>query len=181
MSNKYDPKKLDVRAFARDVGLLSATESVQNFQRLALDVQATATPRSVVWEAQGELKGAGAVEPEYWLHVRARATLPLVCQRCLEPADIELQVQRSFRFAADEAQAAALDEESEEDVLVLSSDFNLHELVEDELLMALPLVPAHDVCPQEPKMQVADAGFEDKTQEKPHPFASLAGLQTKKR
>ena len=36
---------------------------------------------------------------------------------------------------------------SEEDLLALSREFDLHELIEDELLMALPVVPKHDECP----------------------------------
>jgi uncharacterized protein len=179
MSNKYDPQRLDVRAFARDAGEIMASEPLQQFERLALDAQETGRAISVNWSASGELKLAGAGEPEIWLHVKAHALVPMVCQRCLDIADNELNVQRSFRFAASEEQAAALDDECEEDVLVLERDFKLRELVEDELLMALPLVAAHTVCPQEPTMQVADAGFDAEIEAKPHPFAQLASLQKK--
>jgi uncharacterized metal-binding protein YceD (DUF177 family) len=70
------------------------------------------------------------------------------CQRCLTPVDVPLAVERSFRFVADEATAEALDDESEEDLLALSREFDLRELIEDELLMALPVVPRHDECPR---------------------------------
>ncbi len=46
--------------------------------------------------------------------------------------------KRSFRFVADEATAEALDEECDEDLLALSREFDLRELIEDELLMACP-------------------------------------------
>ena len=180
MSNKYDPQRLDVRAFARDAGEISVSEPLQQFERLALDAQETGKEVNVDWQATGELKACGTAEPEVWLHVAAHAVVPMVCQRCLDVADIELTVQRSFRFAASEEQAAALDDECEEDVLVLERDFKLRELVEDELLMALPLVPAHEVCPREPTMQVADAGFDQEIDAKPHPFAQLASLQKAK-
>ncbi len=91
-----------------------------------------------------------------------------------------LQVNRSFRFVADEALAAQQDEECEEDVLVLCRDFKLQDLVEDELLMALPLTPKHAVCPRPPRMSAADAAFTDEPQARENPFALLAGLKTGK-
>ena len=55
---------------------------------------------------------------------------------------------RSIRFVHGADLAQQLDEESEEDVLALSAALDLRELIEDELILALPLVPRHDVCPQ---------------------------------
>lgn len=40
-----------------------------------------------------------------------------------------------------------MEDDLEDDVLVSSADFNLLGLIEDEVLMALPLVPRHDSCP----------------------------------
>ncbi len=88
-----------------------------------------------------------AAAAEIWLHLRADAVLPLTCQRCLGPVEVALAVDRSFRFVADEELAAAEDELAEEDVLALSRSFDLVELVEDELLMEMPLAPRHEVCP----------------------------------
>jgi uncharacterized protein len=48
-------------------------------------------------------------------------------------------------------------------------------LVEDELLMALPMVPMHDTCPESIQTQYESPHFEDK----PHPFAALARLKEK--
>ena len=180
MSQQYDPKRLDVNAFARDGGVLRGDDLLADFKRLAVDAQGLGDDLRVVWEARGELKAELGVMPQVWLHLQAHTTLPMNCQRCLELARINVSANRSFRFAADEEQAAALDEESEEDVLVYERDFNLHDLVEDELLLAMPLVPLHEVCPQQPRMQVADADFRDEPEVKPNPFGLLAGLKTGK-
>lgn len=180
MSHQYDPKRLDVNAFARDAGVLSGNELLTKFERLAADAQAPANDFHVTWEARGELRSGLGATQDVWLHVSARTTLPMICQRCLEVAEIELQASRSFRFAANEEQAAELDEECEEDVLVFARDFNLHDLLEDELLLAMPLVPLHDTCPHEPKMKVVDADFEDEPEVKPNPFGLLAGLKIRK-
>ena len=77
------------------------------------------------------------------------------------------------------ATAEAQDDESEEDLLVVSREFDLRSLIEDELLMAMPLVPLHDVCPSPIKMAVVDPDFEEAVAAKPNPFAALAALQKK--
>jgi uncharacterized protein len=109
----------------------------------------------------------------------ARATLSLVCQRCLGPVEEIVDFERAFRFVASEALAEVEDEESEEDVLVISKSFDLLELMEDELLMASPLVSKHEVCPKAVKLQAADPDFEDPAHEKPNPFAVLQQLKKK--
>jgi hypothetical protein len=55
-------------------------------------------------------------------------------------------------------------------------DFDALALVEDELIMALPFVPRHEICPEAVVMAVSDPEV-DAAQERPHPFAALAGLK----
>ena len=70
------------------------------------------------------------------------------------------------------AEAAQLDEHSEDDVLALPQRLDLHELLEDELILALPIVPRHGVCPQAlPLAAVPEA------EAAPNPFAALAALR----
>ena len=54
------------------------------------------------------------------------------------------------------------------------------ELVEDELLMEVPVAPMHAACPQPVKMSAADAGFEEAAPERANPFAVLGKLRTGK-
>ena len=112
--------------------------------------------------------------PQLWLHVAAQATLNLECQRCLQPVAVPLDVSRSFRFVHGEATAAELDADSEDDVLALTRALDLHELVEDELILALPLVPRHEVCTQP---LAAPGGDPEPVEERPNPFAALAALK----
>jgi uncharacterized protein len=102
--------------------------------------------------------------------------LALQCQRCLTAVVEQVVAERDFLFVADEATAEAMDEESEADVLVISRDFDVLSLVEDELLLALPLVPRHEICPQAVPVAVADEAFEQAS-ERPNPFAALAALK----
>jgi uncharacterized protein len=179
MKNNFVAKRLNVQAFATASGKLVGDERLGNFERLVDETLGLGAETPVSYSARGELKHEGEVVEEVWLHLAAQAVLPLTCQRCLGPVDMPVSIGRSFRFAATEELAAALDEESEEDVLVLSREFNLLELIEDELLMALPAVPKHEVCPVPVKLQAADVDFVDAFDEKPHPFAALEQLKKK--
>ena len=60
---------------------------------------------------------------------------------------------------------------------LLSKSLDLHELVEDELLMSVPPGPKHEECPAPVKLQAADADFVDAPTEKPNPFAVLQQLK----
>ena len=178
----WNPDRLDMRAFAQAGARMAIDEPLAAFERLLAEVPPGAEPEgwTVSWGAQGELRpGARGAEPTVWLHLRAHTRLPLACQRCLAPVSVAMEVDRWFRFVADEATAAAEDEDSEEDVLALEPRPNLRELIEDELLMELPLVPMHDTCPQPVVMAagaIDDASDADAPPRK-NPFAELARLK----
>ncbi|MCZ8251061.1 MAG: YceD family protein [Hylemonella sp.] len=178
MLTEFQPRHLDVPAFAQAGVTLRGNDVLSNYERLLQESGGQGADRQVQWEARGAQQSDASGHARIWLHLSARLSLPLTCQRCLGPVDIVLDVARDFRFVATEAQAETEDEEAEEDVLVLSRDFDLQTLVEDELLMALPLVPRHEACPTALTLAVQDADFEAAQQAQPKPFAVLAGLKT---
>jgi uncharacterized protein len=177
MAKDFDPLRLDVRRFAEEGAELAADDALPRYQRLLAETGGAGTDRHVRWSARGEMHNRHHLQPEIRMHLQAGASLPLTCQRCLGPVDVTLAVDRAFRFVADEATAAAQDDESEEDLLALSRSFNLLELVEDELLMEMPVAPRHEVCPQPVTMSAVDPGFEAASAEKENPFAVLERLK----
>jgi uncharacterized protein len=179
MKNNFLATRLNVEAFATASGVLTGEERLSHFERLIHETLGLGAETTVSYSARGELKHEGEVGQEVWLHLAAQAVLPLTCQRCLGPVDMPVSFERSFRFVATEELAAALDEESEEDVLVSSREFKLLELIEDELLMGLPAVPKHEVCPRPVKLEAVDADFVDEPVPIPHPFAALEQLKKK--
>lgn len=192
VSLSFRPDRLDVAGLAQVNGHIKSIDLLQKYERLRHEscrLEADLTENEdVVWQATGELiENAGEnskVKPQVWLHLTAHTTLPQTCQRCLGEVGTELGVNRSYRFVADEATAEAQDDACEEDLLAISREFNLLTLIEDELLMALPLMPMHDVCPVQPKMAAVDADFEGNGEVvgagKPNPFAILASLKGQK-
>jgi uncharacterized protein len=180
MAKDFDPHRLDIQRFAQEGAELESSDALPAFTRLLRETQQPENAQPVHWHAQGEIVNPRHVHPEVWVHLDAGTQLPLVCQRCLQPVDVPLAVHRSFRFVADEATAAAQDDESEEDLLALSRSFDLLELVEDELLMEVPVSPRHEVCPEPVKMSAVDPDFETAGPEKEHPFAVLGRLKVGK-
>jgi uncharacterized protein len=180
MTKEFAPGRLDVRGFAEAAAAISGMEPLRNYHRLKSELVDPAEHLGVHWEAVGQSRrGAdGAAVP--WLHLSARANVPLVCQRCLSPVEVALEVDRWFRFVADEAMAAQEDEEAEEDVLVASRDFDLHGLIEDELLMEIPITPRHEACPDPAQLSAADPDFEAAEADRPNPFAVLGALRSDK-
>ncbi|QNP47970.1 YceD family protein [Diaphorobacter aerolatus] len=177
MTKELSPDRLDIKAFAQAGGHLSGHDSLLKYKRLAEEAKGLHPDLMVDWVVDGEIRTVAGLGSQVWLHLKVHATVPMQCQRCLGPVDVPLDIDRDFRFVADEATAEALDDECEEDLLVLSREFNLRQLIEDELLLELPVVPRHDECPSPVAMQSTDEDFEEANTQKTNPFAALAGLR----
>ena len=176
MTSRYpDPRKLDVAAFAADAGQLEGRWPLADLVRLGAGARQDA---SVEWSLRGERRPVVAGDAEVWLHLAARARIWLECQRCLQPVAWDLDVARSLRFVPDEGVAAALDAQSEDDVLELPRSLDLLGAIEDELLLELPIVPMHEQCPQP---LVASMGIDAElpaAAQDAGPFAALAALKS---
>lgn len=179
----WNPARLDARRFAEADGHLQGECPVTDFDRVAVDLHSQGLAKeahSVAWQARGELRlAADGATPAVWLHLQAQTVVALTCQRCLGPVQTPLVVDRWYRFVATEAQAEAEDDAAEEDLLALEPRPDLLAVLEDELLMALPLVPMHEVCPQPLPSSAgvlpADAVAAEATRE--NPFQALAKLK----
>ncbi|TSE31621.1 Large ribosomal RNA subunit accumulation protein YceD [Tepidimonas thermarum] len=192
---------IDVEALARRAEPLAGAFALHRLSRVVAGVPDLPGAADVQWQVQAEWRepppavaaavralagGQRATVPrQLWLRLGVQGAVPLVCQRCLEPFWQPLTVDRWFRFVADEATALAEDDGCEEDLLVLEGPrYPLRELVEDELLLAMPLVPMHAVCPHPIPLAAGDrlgAAAEVAPQQAPreHPFAALAALKPK--
>jgi len=119
-------------------------------------------------EVAYEVKGLRDAQGRPSLRVAVRGTLVLRCQRCLEAMRFEVDEEEMLVLAAtqDEIDADPVDTETPDRILA-GKEMALGELIEDELILALPYAPRHEDCS-------ADAAAGD--EEKPSPFAGLRGL-----
>ncbi len=70
----------------------------------------------------------------------------LTCQRCLVEFQHHLDLESRLILVENEAQLPDLeDEDPDVDVVVASRKTNVLEMIEDEIILGLPLAPRHDV------------------------------------
>ena len=109
-------------------------------------------------------------------HVSAK--LLVECQRCLEPVETELSGSFKFALVNSEEDFELLPDEFEP-YLVEGDEQSIVELIEDELLLCLPMVTIHDEdCSDYMKKQNAKVKAEMQAEkEKENPFAALQALK----
>ena len=180
MSSPHQASRLNIPAFAAEGEPLAGTTLLQNMERLAQESSGLEPDSTINWQARAELRPGAGAEADIWLHLTASTSIPLTCQRCMTPVDSPIEVDQWYRFVATEEIAMAEDDESEEDLLVLEPQFDLLAVLEDELIMALPVVPMHGVCPVIVQLQTGELDTGSGVAagaEKPNPFAVLAQLK----
>ena len=180
MKRPQDSLRLDVAALCQAAEQLAGQWPGQSLDRLAVSqFPPQDMPLSdVLWQAEGQLRAAPGEAAQRWLSLSASADVWLCCQRCLQPFQLPLQVHNKIRFVSGETQAEALDAEIDDDVLALSRSLDLRVLVEDELLLALPIVPMHEVCPSALPTQAGEAELVASATPEDHPFAKLQVLKS---
>lgn len=174
MTRPAPATKVNLQAFAEAGVPLVEVTPLQNLERLALECIGLQPDLRVSWLATPDLRVGSMGQMDIWLHLTADAAVPLTCQRCMGVVQTALHVDQLYRFVATEDIAMAEDDASDEDLLVLTPQFDLIEVLEDELLMALPLVPMHEVCPVMPAFSAGAMDVPDVASDKPNPFAVLA-------
>ena len=155
---------IDLFEFARQHATASGETSLAKLER----IEAADRSNDLAWRATGSTHGRhGALR----LDLTIDGDVALICQRCLQPMRVPLNLRSKFLVAASEDAADALDQDDDFDVVVGSAQFELDTLIEDEVILALPIAPRHTVCPD----GKSDASDDVR---KPSPFAALAALKT---
>lgn len=109
------------------------------------------------------------------LHLRVRGRLVQHCQRCLAEVGFDCAIDSRLVLMPPGAEWPEEELEAEDyDAIPASRELSVLSLVEDEVLLALPIVPRHADC-------VSPAGSVDAEENvasgKPSPFAVLASLK----
>ena len=100
------------------------------------------------------------------------ARVRLTCQRCMEPMHVELRSRPRVLLLAPGEHEELLEAG---DAIVVAQPVPLSALVEDELLLQMPMVPMHpaDRCP----VKLARRGPQKQEQVRPNPFSVLEKLK----
>lgn len=186
-STEINAGSFDVFAFARSGKSAQGSIDMKMLGRFVdgLPEQPLGEAGLVKWLARGEIGRSGLTHGKPLLHLRVQANPLLECQRCnalfAYPIDSEVVLQL-VRFEAeldrDDLAVGGQDENpggDQPEKVLGSHHFDLLDQVEDELILNVPYVPKHEICPG---MQVpATEADQDPVVKRPSPFAVLEQLK----
>jgi uncharacterized protein len=169
-TNQLLPGSVDALKLCQQGVRVSGFLPLANLQRLSRQLYVA---EGVV---QAELAFGVDEQSRKTINGHLEATLPLVCQRCLERHDVAVTSEFALALVWNDDQAARLPR-TLDPIQMEGEELDLLEIVEEELLLALPLVALHEpgVCqpPELLNQPVDDASVEEKT----NPFQVLASLK----
>lgn len=177
--------EFDPLLFARSGKQISGVLSLKELPRLAGLSNASAKGCINI-----ELQFSCDEDQQYWMQGRAEGQIEVICQRCLEQMPLKLESKiltslvRQSKESLAEAQETDLKEDQVNAQIVCKGKTTVAALIEDDLLLAIPMFPKHsgDDCGN----KIVSAGNVKKITEqveakKENPFAVLATLKTNKK
>ena len=115
------------------------------------------------------LRGLMGRDSKPLLQLELDGTCNLRCQRCLKPLAYPISLVSILRLVSESEQEVSDIEDDEADSIPAEKRLNVLDLLEEELLLSLPIAPKHD----DGECQIAAEGISRPTS----PFAILAGLK----
>lgn len=160
---------VDVFELARTGAVAQGEVALASMERLRTSLREASG--SIAYRFTGRIDSLG--RPAAVLHLRGE--LPSTCDRCGQAVAVPLDHRAAFHFVRDIDELNNLPVTPDEDPepLVGSIQFNLPGLVEDEVILCVPLSPRHDKCPGQ------EAGDPVAATSRANPFAVLKGALRK--
>jgi uncharacterized protein len=163
------PRRLDPRKLAHQGAVFSGIVPVNSLPRLQ---EAVATVRRVVADIEFGLGD----QREKVVQGRVCADLDVVCQRCLEPFGAQVTSDFTLAVVWSEEDARQLPA-TYEPWITGEGEGDLYEVLEEELLLSLPVVSFHqEECTDKALFSSGDLP-EDASEKKPNPFQVLKQLK----
>jgi uncharacterized protein len=182
MNMSTHPLLIDNVAFAKQNERLEADLSLQHFSRLAELLQSIAridvakspsdqanldySQTAVHYVLHGETDAVG----QHYLHLSISTDLSTVCQRCMGNMPLKLNLNFNYLIGdvnVDDVEASDTEGSDDLDLQQASPAMDIIALIEDEIIMAMPIAPIHD----------NDCGaIISQSGDKANPFAVLKGL-----
>jgi uncharacterized protein len=117
------------------------------------------------------LSGEVGLDRKARLRLKASGVFPVQCQRCLGRIDWPMEIETVLELVRPGQPIPEHELENDEvDVIEATSDMDVPALVEDEIVLGLPLAPRHENCDMPRPAQGS---------QKESPFVTLARLQKK--
>ncbi|AOA57444.1 YceD family protein [Acinetobacter larvae] len=183
MSANTFPAQIEPFKWAEQGFQWSGTLPLSSFTRVAHEAVGSIDHQSIKIDCKLSMDTYHRIA---WLDGRVETVVPLECQRCLEPVDTAFAADFHLALIDDESLIERLDEDADFIVLgeseatkkgdyVVPATVDLRTLIEDELLLMLPLSPKHQTCVHKHQPAAQDIAEEKRE----NPFDVLAGLKGK--
>jgi len=154
---------IDCLEFARSGGVLERSVGLDELPRLAGLLSTTEGFLSVRLEGWRDDQGKS------WLQLDIAGEPVLCCQRCLGGVKFPLAIRSRLQLMAPGEDWPDDDlEDDSADAIAAETALTVLSLVEDEVLLALPIAPRHEQC-ESPSASASEHGSS--------PFAALADLK----
>ena len=156
---------IDPQAFAQSQDSLCGTVALSDLDSRVLSGDIVSSTATVQYTLMGGL--------DKWqrpvLHLTLNCHLSLQCQRCMQAMDFPInETVHIVLFDSEDKLDEALLQDEELDGMLCGTELDVYSLIEDELLMTLPLSPKHSHCDE--------VNLTLKTTQN-NPFGVLAGLK----
>lgn len=173
MSEKFIPEHIDPYRYAEQQLRLDGVVKYADMHRLTSNV--LNNDGTVAVHLQFGVDEQGIT----YLKGQLKTQLTLQCQRCMEPFIYEIMSDFVLGLVSTLDEANALPE-LYEPALATEGSLALRELIEDEIILNLPIIPRHEPDECKVKLPLADAGWEQGEGENPfHVLKSLKHKQNK--
>ena len=163
MSDSIAGTVIDCLEFARSGGVLDRGVGLDELPRLADLLTTTEGFLSVRLEGRRDDQGKS------WLQLDIAGEPVLCCQRCLAGVNVPLAISSRLQLITPGEDWPDEDlEDDSADAMAAESALAVLQLIEDEVLLALPIAPRHEQC-ESPSANAGPLGSS--------PFAALVALK----
>lgn len=136
MTSSSLPQRVQARRLAKQGIQIEGTVELKDLERLSAQLADTSGEAEVRLQFRIDEDGNCVVETA----ITSRVTV--LCQRCLEPMPLEISSGSNVLLIAGESQEQQ-DKAGYESYVIENGELVVRDLVEDELLLALPFAPTH--------------------------------------
>ncbi len=112
-------------------------------------------------------------------HGKASVAVELICQRCNAPMIYQCEAEFTYCPVHNQEQENNLPDAYESIYYDENGEVNLHQVVEDELILALPQIAKHAIEECQQSEFELTFGEIDEEEQRPNPFEALAKLKSK--
>jgi uncharacterized protein len=178
MEKRTLPEKIDLIQWANNSAIFKGLVDLNDFERLCESLHKSdelAEGKRVV-SVDLTFKRSRVGVPTVYAVVKGQ--LPVTCERCLEA--FELEVDSQFEAVVDGIDETLIDEDIEFGETDDEGQFLLKSLIEDELLLNLPVAPKHDSeCIEKDALSHGEIDESEADNQVPKGFEALADLKAK--